>query len=97
MDQSLDYILAIAGIVIGIMMLTGHGEIFMGGSNQSRRQQNYDDKKVEKVCGWGILLFGIVTGIDAFTTTLAAKIAYVAAILVIFIGMIVIIKKKCKK
>lgn len=97
MDQSLDYILAIAGVIIGIMMITGHGAVFMKGSNQAKRQQIYDEKKVEKVCGWGILLLGIVTGIDAFTTVLAAKIAYLVAIFVIFIGVVALIRKKCKK
>lgn len=97
MGQSLDYILAIAGIVIGIMMLTGHGDIFMKGSNQAKRQQIYDEKKMEKVCGWGILFLGIITGIDAFTTSVYAKIAYVVAILIIFIVMVIVIKKKCGK
>lgn len=97
MDQSLDFILAIAGIVIGIMMLTGHGDIFMKGSNQAQRQKMYDEKKMEKVCGGGIFLLGIITGINAFTTAFWAKIVYLAAILVIFIGMVVVIKKTCKK
>lgn len=97
MGQSLDFILAIAGIVIGIMLLTGHGEMFMGGGNQKKREQMYDQKKMEKVCGVGLLLIGIVTGIDAFTTTVAAKIAYIVVLLIIFIGMVIYLQKKCKK
>ena len=97
MGQSLDFILAIAGIVIGIMLLTGHGEMFMGGGNQKKREQMYDQKKMEKVCGVGLLLIGIVTGIDAFTTTVAAKIAYIVVLLIIFIVMVIYLQKKCKK
>lgn len=97
MDQSLDFILAIAGIVIGIMMFTGHGDIFMKGSNQAQRQKIYDEKKMERVCGIGIFLLGIITGINAFTTSFWAKIVYLAVILLIFIGMVVMIKKTCKK
>ena len=97
MGQSLDFILAIAGIVIGIMLLTGHGEMFMGGGNQKKREQMYDQKKMEKVCGVGLLLIGIVTGIDAFTTTVAAKIAYIVVLLINFIGMVIYLQKKCKK
>lgn len=96
-SQSFDIILAIAGIVIGIMLFTGHGEIFMGGGDQKKRQQIYDQKRMEKVCGIGLFLIGIVTGIDAFTTTLAAKVGYIVALLVIFIGMVLYLQKKCKK
>jgi hypothetical protein len=96
-SQSFDIILAIAGIVIGILMVTGHGEMFMRGGNAKVRKQLYDEKKMEKVCGVSLILIGIVTGIDAFTTTPAAKFAYVIALLVIFVGMILVLQKKCKK
>ena len=97
MDQSFDIILAIAGVVVGIMLLTGHGEIFMGGGDRKKREQIYDEKKMEKVCGIAILLVGIVTGINAFTTTMAAKIIYLVVLMVILAGMIIYLQKKCKK
>ena len=47
-DQSFSYILAIAALVIGIMILTGHGSVFMKGGNTQARAQKYDEKKMEK-------------------------------------------------
>ena len=44
-DQSFSYILAIAALVIGIMILTGHGSVFMKGGNTQARAQKYDEKK----------------------------------------------------
>ena len=38
MDETFSYILAIAALVIGVMLLTGHGGVFMkGGNTQARR------------------------------------------------------------
>ena len=96
-SQSFDILLAIAAIVIGIMMVTGHGEMFMRGGNVKERQRLYDEKKMEKVCGVALTLIGIVTGIDAFLTSPAARIAYIVELLVIFVGMIILLQKKCKK
>ena len=32
-DQTFSYVLAIAALVIGVMLLTGHGSVFMKGGN----------------------------------------------------------------
>ena len=49
MDETFSYILAIAAAVIGIMLLTGHGAMFMKGGNTQARARKYDEKKMEKV------------------------------------------------
>lgn len=95
--RTLDVILTVAAIVVGIMMLTGHGDIFMKGGNDAQRKKLYDEKKMEKVSGWGMILIGLATGINMYTTSFAAQIAYIVVLLVIFIGMIVLLKTKCKK
>ena len=51
MDETFSYILAIAAAVIGIMLLTGHGAMFMKGGNTQARARKYDEKKMEKVLG----------------------------------------------
>ncbi len=51
MDETFSYILAIAAAVIGIMLLTGHGAMFMKGGNTQARARKYDEKKMEKVSG----------------------------------------------
>lgn len=43
-DQTFSYVLAIAALVIGVMLLTGHGSVFMKGGNTQARAQKYDEK-----------------------------------------------------
>lgn len=50
-DQTFSYVLAIAALVIGVMLLTGHGSVFMKGGNTQARAQKYDEKKMEKFSG----------------------------------------------
>ena len=47
-DQSFSFILTIAALVVGFMLFTGHGSIFMKGGNTQARNQKYDEKKSGK-------------------------------------------------
>ena len=85
---SLDLILTAAALIVGVMLLTGHGEIFMKGGNADVRKKLYDEKKMEKGCGVALILIGIISGIDMFTTSLAAKIGYIVVLLVIVAGLV---------
>ena len=49
MDRSFDFILAGIALIVGIMLLTGHGDIFLKGGNTKLRKEKYDEKKMEKV------------------------------------------------
>ena len=60
-------------------------------------QDKYDEKKMTKGSGVTLILFGIVTFIDSYTTSLTAKIIYILAILAILVGFVVYLKKKCIK
>ena len=60
-DQTFSYVLAIAALVIGVMLLTGHGSVFMKGGNTQARAQKYDEKKMEKFSGICLILIGIAT------------------------------------
>ena len=42
--DSLDLILTVAAFIVGIMLLTGHGDIFMKGGNADVRKKLYDEK-----------------------------------------------------
>ena len=97
MDETFSYILAIAAAVIGIMLLTGHGSMFMKGGNTQARARKYDEKKMEKVSGICMLLIGIATGIDAFTTSVTAKIVYVVVLFVILAVFLFLLKTKCRR
>ena len=55
--DSFDMILTIAALVMGVMLLTGHGDVLMKGGNAAERKKLYDDKKVQLVSGVTLLIF----------------------------------------
>ena len=47
-DQSFSFILTIAALVVGFMLFTGHGSIFMKGGNTQARNQKYEWKRLQE-------------------------------------------------
>ena len=97
MDRSFDFILAGAALIVGIMLLTGHGDIFLKGGNTKLRKEKYDEKKMSLGSGVALILIGILTFIDSYTTSLAAKVGYIIVLLVILAGLVLYLKYKCTK
>ncbi len=97
MDRSFDFILAGAALIVGIMLLTGHGDIFLKGGNTKLRKEKYDEKKMSLGSGVALILIGIFTFIDSYTTSLAAKVGYIIVLLVILAGLVLYLKYKCTK
>ena len=95
--DSLSLILTIAAFIVGIMLLTGHGDIFLKGGNADIRKKLYDEEKMAKASGVALILIGIVSAVDLFTTALAFKIAYIVALMIIIIGLVYYLRVKCKK
>ena len=79
--DTFDLILTAAALIIGVMLLTGHGSIFMKGGNAEIRKKLYDEKKMEKGCG----------------VALISKVAYIVILLIIIIGLMYYLRKKCRK
>lgn len=97
MGREFDFILAGATLIVSIMLLTGHGDIFLKGGNADVRKKNYDEPKMAKALGVALLLTGVGTFIDSFTTSFASAIGYMIFLVVIYGGLYWYIKKKCKK
>ena len=95
--DSFDLILTVAALVMGIMLLTGHGDIFMKGGNAVERKKLYDEKKVQLVSGVTLILFGIFTALDMVIKSYIYDIIYLVVVIIIFVIMVVVIRKKCKK
>lgn len=95
--DSFDMILTVAALVMGVMLLTGHGDIFMKGGNAVERKKIYDEKKVQRVSGVTLVLFGIFTALDMVIKSYVYDIIYLVVVIVIFVIMVVVIRKKCKK
>ena len=94
--DSFDLILTVAALVMGVMLLTGHGDILMKGGNAAERKRLYDEKKIQLISGV-TLIFGVLTGLDMLIKSYVYDIIYLVLVIVIFIAMVVLIRKKCKK
>lgn len=97
MGRTFDFILAGLALVVGILLLTGHGDFFLKGGNTQLRKAKYDEEKMSKGSGVALILIGIATGIDSYTTTLAAKIGYIIVLVLILTGLMLYLKYKCQK
>ncbi|HIY02349.1 MAG TPA: DUF3784 domain-containing protein [Candidatus Blautia faecipullorum] len=97
MGRTFDFVLAGAAIIVGIMLLTGHGDIFLKGGNTQLRKAKYDEKKMSKGSGVALILIGLATGIDSYTTGVAAKIGYIVVLVLILAGLMLYLKYKCTK
>ena len=95
--DSFDLILTVAALVMGVMLLTGHGDILMKGGNAAERKRLYDEKKIQLISGVTLLIFGVLTGLDMLIKSYVYDIMYLVLVIVIFIAMVVLIRKKCKK
>ena len=95
--DSFDMILTIAALVMGVMLLTGHGDVLMKGGNAAERKKLYDEKKVQKVSGVTMLLFAALTGLDMVVKSYVYDIIYLVVVIIIFIIMVVLIRRKCNK
>ena len=95
--DSFDLILTIAALVMGVMLLTGHGDVLMKGGNAAERKKLYDEKKIQLVSGVTLLIFGVLTGLDMLIKSYVYDVIYLVLVIVIFIVMVVLIRKKCKK
>lgn len=93
----LDLLFTFGPIVIGIMILTGHGDVLLKGGNEQLRKNKFDQKKVEKASGIAALAIGIASGVEMFTTGVVAECIYVGVLVVILIVLVVYYQTACKK
>ena len=97
MDKSFGLILAVIAVIAGIMLLTGHGDFLLKGGNTKLRKEKYDEKKMTWGSGVALLLIGVATFIDAYTTGMAAEIVYIVVLLAILAWLVFYLKTRCAK
>lgn len=97
MGRSMDLVFAAAALIIGVMLLTGHGGIFMRGGNADLRRKTYDEDKMAKGSGVALIGIGIATAVDMFTVSFAAKIGYIVILFVMCGVWLYYIRTKCRK
>ena len=97
MGEKLDIIITVVALVAGIMMLTGHGDIFMKGGNSELRKKIYDEEKLKKASGIAFLLYGASTACNMIFHGVVASIIYIVVILAVSIVLIWYIRTKCRR
>lgn len=97
MGETLDIFITVVSLVVGVMLLTGHGDFFMKGGNADLRKKLYDEEKLQRASGIGLLCYGAVTGINMFFQGFTASIIYFVVILVISAVLIWYIRIRCRK
>lgn len=97
MGETLDIFITVVSLVVGVMLLTGHWDFFMNGGNADLRKKLYDEEKLQRASGIGLLCYGAVTGINMFFQGFTASIIYFVVILVISAVLIWYIRIRCRK
>lgn len=93
-----DWILAIVLLVVGVILVTGHGDSIMGGGQGAEeRRRMYDEKRMQKAFGVGFILMAIANVITIFIHSFVISVAYMVFIIVIIVAEIIYVKKYCKK
>ena len=97
MGETLDIFITVVSLVVGVMLLTGHGDFFMKGGNADLRKKLYDEEKLQRASGIGLLCYGAVTGINMLFQGFTASIIYFVVILVISAVLIWYECTRCRK
>ena len=97
LDATFGGFLAVLSLVLGVLVLTGHGGFIMKNNKNANGQNVYDPEKMSKASGLMLIGFGVLTGIDCFTKTAWAKILYIVLMVALFVGYVLYIRKKCMK
>lgn len=62
--DSFDLILTVAALVMGVMLLTGHGDILMKAEMPPSVRDFTTRKGIQLISGVTLLIFGVLTGLD---------------------------------
>lgn len=85
-----------ASLVVGVLVLTGNGSVFLKTGRGPQRTPVYEPKRFERATGIMLLIFGLLTGIDCFTAGSPWKIAYVVSLVLTFAIYVVVLRRWCR-
>ena len=97
MGRELDLIIALFAAGAGVLLLTGHGDLFFSKKADPLRYAGYDMKKFEKPCGIVFILVGILTMADSFIGNYIFSLVYLGLIVLLFVWLFWYYRTKCRK
>lgn len=93
-----DWVLAIILLGVGVLLLTGHGDMIMGnGPSSVERKKLYDDAKMQRAFGVGFLLMGLANVLTIYVRNFAVSLGYLIFVILVIVAVAVYVKKCCRK
>ncbi len=97
MGKELDLVIALFAVGAGVLMLTGHSDLFFSKRADPLRYSGYDMKKFEKPCGIVFILDGILTFADSYIRSAVFSIVYLGLIILLFAWLFWYYRNRCRK
>lgn len=93
-----DWVFAIILVGAGILLLTGNGNILMGGAQgAAERKKLFDEKKMQRAFGIGFLLLGVANVVTIFVKSFAVSVGYLVFVVLVIGVEVFYVNKYCKK
>ena len=97
MGKELDLIIALFAVGAGVLMLTGHSDLFFSKRTDPLRYSSYDMKKFEKPCGIVLILVGILTLADSYIGNPVFSMVYLGLTILLFAWLFWYYRNRCRK
>lgn len=95
--ETFDLIITIGCLIVGVMMLTGRGDVLLNDKDAAQRNKLYDMKKAQKGYGIAFLVIGIASAISMRVKTQMGFAIYLIIVVVSLAASVVYMKKCCKR
>lgn len=90
--ESIDLVIGVIAIVYGAFLYSGNARIF----KDPRMKKIYDERKIGKAFGVGVILMGLATFVSWKFNTFYVNIGYIIFILADFLLSVLYMKKCCR-
>ena len=95
--ETFDLIITIGCLIVGFMMLTGRGDVFLNDKDAAQRNKLYDMKKAQKGYGVAFIVIGAASAVRMRVKTQMGFVIYLVVVIVSLAASVVYMKKCCKK
>ena len=95
--ETFNQIITIGCLIVGVMMLTGRGDVLLNDKDAAERNKLYDMKKAQKGYGIAFIVIGIASAISMRVKTQMGFVIYLIIVIVSLAASVIYMKKCCKR
>ena len=95
--ETFNLIITIGCLIVGVMMLTGRGDVLLNDKDAAERNKLYDMKKAQKGYGIAFIVIGIASAISMRVKTQMGFVIYLIIVIVSLAASVIYMKKCCKR